>query len=139
MIAIPESCQIAIHTLALLAETPGSRVPCARVAEACHISSNHLAKVVARLARAGIAGSQRGPGGGVTLLLDPKKTTLAMVWDAVEGRATPRKGCLLPAAACPGRRCVLGRFLYEKEAEIRRVLQTTTLADIVRPTPKKRK
>ena len=139
MFNIPEPLSIAVHTLALLAEKPGAALPGKTVAEALGLSPTHLAKVLPRLARAGLLESRPGPNGGVCFTGKPSKITLAMIQNAIEGPPVPRKGCLLPREACPGNRCALGTFLSKMEAEARRVFKTTTLADILRGTQRKRK
>jgi len=137
MISVPESFSIALHALVLLAGKPGVYQSGTRIAEAYGFSAHHLSKVLASLARAGLLESQRGPSGGVCFTLNPKDVTLAMIRDAVEGQAAPRKGCLLPIQACPGKRCVVGCFLSKMEAEFQRIFKTTTLADILRSIQKK--
>jgi len=137
MMSVPESFSIALHALVLLAGKPGVYQPGTQIAETCGCSAHHLAKVLPSLVRAGLLESQRGPSGGVCFTLNPKDVTLAMIRDATEGQAAPRKGCLLPHEICPGKRCVVGCFLSKMEAEFQRIFKTTTLADILRSIQKK--
>ena len=139
MITIPESFSIALHSLLLLADKPGAYQSGKRIAETCRFSQHHLAKVLAALVHAGLLDSQRGPSGGVCLARTPEDITLATIRDAVEGRAIPRKGCLLLREVCPGKRCAVGCFLATMEAEFERIFKTTTLADVLRSTHMKGK
>lgn len=136
MIAISEALSMAIHSTLILAEKPGVFQSGKQIAEICRFSQHHLAKVLGQLTRAGLLESQRGPSGGVRFVLKPGKVTLAMIRDAIEGRDPAPKGCLLALDVCPGQRCVVGRLFAKMEADIERVFQTTTLADVLRSITK---
>jgi len=59
-------------------------------------------QVLHRLAGAGIVRSKLGRGGGYQLARNPKRLTLRMVADTIDGRAAER--CMLDSTACDGRR-----------------------------------
>jgi FeS assembly SUF system regulator len=55
------------------------------ISEACGISGPLMAKVLQKLARAGLVVSRHGSGGGYQLARDPKKISAFEVIDAIDG------------------------------------------------------
>lgn len=74
------------------------------MAEAVQVNVPYLRKVINKLRDAGIVGAQRGTGGGIFLLADPKKLTMLDVVNAVDPIRHIREcplGVLLHCELCP--------------------------------------
>lgn len=72
------------------------------IAEALHVPSSSLAKVVQNLTRRGLLASHKGPRGGVTLAQPATKLTLFDVAEAVEGRDLTQR-CVIGVPGCSER------------------------------------
>ncbi len=75
------SLKVLVH----LAQHPDRWITIRQISESYDISRNHLMKVVSFLTRSGYLKSQRGPGGGVQLKVNPCEVRLADVIVAAEG------------------------------------------------------
>ncbi len=128
VVKFTEASSIALHTMAVLAADPDRHVTVREVAALLPISENHLAKVLQRLARAGLVESVRGPGGGFSLRGDPARITLLDVHEAIEGRLDVAACLFSPPKCCGG--CVLGDALRKANALVRDRLARTRLADV---------
>ncbi len=134
LVRVTDAASLGLHATVLLASS-GARVSTAAMAHDLGVSSAHLAKVLQRLAKAGIVRSERGPRGGFTLARPPGEITLAQVFEAIEGPLKPA-GCLLGVPSCDGTACIFGGVLARVEAEVASYLATTTLERLAqRPFP----
>jgi Rrf2 family nitric oxide-sensitive transcriptional repressor len=120
----------ALRVLLYLRVAPGRRGSVGDIAEAHHVSRNHLDKVVHRMAGAGLVETTRGRGGGVKLNRDPATITVGEVMLAMESDFAVVE-CLGPARYCRvagvcGARDVFARALDAYFA----VLDDATLEDI---------
>jgi Rrf2 family protein len=70
------------------------------IAEAQKVPQEYLAKILQRLARAGIVATHRGVGGGITLARAPEKITMLDVIEAVEGPVALNR-CFVRPGECP--------------------------------------
>lgn len=61
------------------------RASIGEIASAQFVPREYLAKIVQQLVKAGIAKSQRGVGGGISLAKNPEDITLLEVLEAIEG------------------------------------------------------
>ena len=129
VLRISEAASLGLHSMALLASNPEGRVSNHRFAEALNASEHHIAKVLARLAKAGLVHSTRGPGGGFVLARRPEDITLLDVYEAIEGRLEPTL-CLLDPPICKGDQCILGGLVASVTREFADYLSKTTLADL---------
>ena len=98
---VSEAVSIGLHTMVLLAKTEKDRLIAREIAATLSISEHHLQKVHQRLKRAGLLRSVRGPGGGVTLALEPSAISMLDIFEAIEGKFVPRT-CMVPMAAVEG-------------------------------------
>ncbi len=132
MLNISEATSLAFHALALLAREPGRRRSNTELAASLGVSEAHLAKVLLRLARAGLVLSSRGRGGGVVLTDEPSQISLRQVYEVVEG-PFPVSTCLANAQVgrpC-GADCILGDLLHSVQEQVRDYFERTSLADLV--------
>jgi Rrf2 family protein len=112
----------------LLAAEPTRSLRVREVCEVIPASESHLAKVLQRLARAGLVSSSRGPRGGFTLARPAARVTLLQIYRAIEGDA-PKHSCLLGRKQCVPE-CILGDLVSRTNAEVERRLGKTRLADV---------
>lgn len=82
---ITQASIIAMHAALLLAEGPGKPVTNEAAAKALRVSGCHLAKLLQRLAKAGIVRSLCGPKGGYILNRPLAEIRLRDILEAVEG------------------------------------------------------
>jgi Rrf2 family protein len=130
LLRISEAASLGLHTMALLAHDRRKRFTNREIAAQLGASEHHLAKVMQRLARAGLIDAIRGPQGGFRLAKVPSKVKLLEVFEAIEGPLT-RQDCLLSQRACRGREaCVLGDLVRQVHALVRDHLAHRTLADL---------
>jgi Rrf2 family protein len=130
MLRVSEAASLAMHTAALLAVDPSRRLSTVQAATTLGVSEAHLAKVLQRLARAGLVRSERGPHGGFQLSGDPSKVTLIEVYEAIEGPLRPVE-CLLGKRVCSGNHCILGKLASSIDEQVREYLSKTYLSELV--------
>jgi len=75
-VRLQKATRCALFAVLELAQDPTRQVSAADIAEKYGLSSNHLAKILRDLARAGLLESMRGAGGGYTFSANPKRVTL---------------------------------------------------------------
>lgn len=127
LLRLSEPVSLALHAAALLARRPDERIANARLAATLRVSEHHLAKVMQRLARAGIVRSTRGPQGGFQLVRPPDCVALIELFEAVDGPVGDPT-CLLSQQICDGRDCLVGELVHNVHEHVRRYLSETTLA-----------
>lgn len=133
IVKFTEASSIALHTMAILAADARRKRTIREIAERLPVSDNHLAKVLQRLARAGLVESVRGPGGGFALKGDPSELTLLDVHEAIEGPLDVAE-CLFEPPQCKGT-CILGDALREANRLVHARLSRTRLADLAHLFP----
>jgi len=101
-----------------------------RIALATHVPKAYLSKVLQGLGRAGLVRSQRGLGGGMTLMQDPKALTILEVVNAVEP-IRRIKECPLGLTSHGMNLCPLHRRLDNALATVEQAFRKTTLAEIL--------
>lgn len=120
-----------LRMLMRMAASPDRAFSTADLARDFGLSRNHLAKIMQRLARAGLIGTRRGGGGGAMLARSPAEIRLGAVVRALE------EGQHLVECFEAGRnpcsilgRCRLKARLHAAEAAFLAELDRATLADI---------
>jgi Rrf2 family transcriptional regulator, nitric oxide-sensitive transcriptional repressor len=103
------------------------------IADAYGISANHLTKVVHQAAQSGEIATLRGQRGGLRLARAPETINIGAVLRRTEPDLDIAP-CFGSGAACPIQpACVLQGVLGNALAAFLAVLDSTTLADLVRP------
>ncbi|MFZ2649285.1 MAG: Rrf2 family transcriptional regulator [Burkholderiaceae bacterium] len=122
---------LALYSVLEFAGDPQSHVSAARIADKYGVSSHHLAKVLAELARAGIVESVRGAGGGYRFSGNARRLTLMDVIQMFEefAPAGAERGAL--HAATPVDRA-LGVVLSEIDENAKATFSSITLATMLR-------
>jgi len=133
------ACEYAIRALTYMASVPvGTRLLARDVAAHERVPGPFLGKVFQTLVRADMLTSSKGPGGGFSLARDPSTITLFDIYRAIDG-TTYLDGCAVGLARCSDETpCPLHERWKPVRERIRTYLQSTTLADMVEATRKKR-
>ena len=133
------SSRLAVFAILELAADPDRRVSVGEIGKKCGVSSNHLAKVMHVLTRAGLVRSVRGAGGGYRFVANARRTTLLDVIELFETiGANPRHEV--------GDRTDEGRALRQVLGEIGDIARATlgsitvaTMLNLVRRRPENRR
>lgn len=122
-----------MRMLMRMAGAPDQAFSTADLAEELQLSRNHLAKIIQRLAQAGIVKTRRGGGGGAALAMPPSEIRLGRLVDLLEDRQ-PIVECFSDKNTCTlDSRCQLRGRLQRAEAAFLEELDRSTLADIALP------
>ena len=73
---LQQNTRLALYSLLEFAADPSRHISAAEIAHKYDVSSHHLAKVLAELARAGVVQSVRGVGGGYRFAANARRLTL---------------------------------------------------------------
>ena len=101
-----------------------------QIAEATLVPKAYLSKVLQGLVRAGLVNSQRGIGGGMTLISTPEELTLLQVVNAVEP-ISRIKTCPLGLVTHGTKLCALHRNLDHAMGLVEESFANTTLAKVL--------
>jgi len=134
IVGISEMASLGLHTMALLARHRDRHISNVELATTLHASGNTLAKVLPRLARAGLIESVRGPRGGFTLARAAECISLLDIYEAIEG-PIGTGGCLLGSPVCSGPGCPLGGLVQSVHQQIRNTFASTSLAQLADSLP----
>ncbi|HXA28012.1 MAG TPA: Rrf2 family transcriptional regulator [Candidatus Angelobacter sp.] len=122
-----------IRALLDLAEHYGAApVPSHDIAARQHVPGPFLDQLLMTLRRAGLVRSTRGPRGGHVLGHAPEEMTLGEAIDVLEGQAAQMECFTAPESCEQSFGCSIRTSLMRAEAASRKVLEQTTLADMVR-------
>lgn len=125
-----QTVEYALRAVVHLAyEAPDARTT-AQIAEATKVPKDYLAKILQGLARKGVVSTQRGVGGGVTLVKDPADLTILDVVNAVEP-IERIKTCPLGLKGHGVRLCPLHRRVDDALALVEEAFGKTTLAEVL--------
>jgi Rrf2 family protein len=132
---ISQTVEYALRAAVYLAgQAPEARTT-EQVATATRVPKAYLSKVLQGLARAGVVHSQRGLGGGMTLVKTPEELTILDVVNAVEPMGRIRE-CPLGLESHGVHLCPLHRRLDEAMAAVEAAFRATTLAEVLaEPSP----
>ncbi len=121
--------QLAVFSILELVAEPNRQITVADIGAKYGISTNHLAKVMNVLGRAGLVRSVRGAGGGFQFSGNARRTTLLDVIDLFEPR-----GVRAPETGELGRHTAetvaLGMVLREIDDTVRATLGSITIATL---------
>jgi Rrf2 family protein len=121
----------AVRAVVELAAAEGEKpVKAERIANAQEIPLNFLENILGELRHAGVVRSHRGAEGGFRLAKPPETVTVADVIRAVEGPLASVRGGPPEDAAYAGAATSLPRVWIAVRANLRRVVENVTIADI---------
>jgi Rrf2 family iron-sulfur cluster assembly transcriptional regulator len=121
-------------TLHLAGCTRGEAVAATVIASRLDVPATYLAKVLHRLSREGVLHSSRGAHGGYHLARRAEEVTVAEVIAPFEDIG-PSPVCLLGGLCDPDDPCPAHELRVAWWAASRRMLEATTLADLIAGTP----
>ena len=122
----------ALRTLIQVALNDGKLTTINDIARSFGISKQHLTKVVSDLGQKGYLDTVRGRGGGIRLRRLPRDINIGQVVREIEDGNVI--GCLAAGGYCPIERvCVLRNALRDATQAFFGVLDTYSLADLIRP------
>ncbi len=132
MIRITRQTDYGIVLLSTLARAPRTW-SAAELAEATHVTSPMVSKILKLLARAGILTSQRGAKGGYRLARGPEKITVVEMITALEGPIAITE-CVDPAGNCEQQCwCHVHPSWQRINDALRSTLERITLAQMAQP------
>jgi Rrf2 family protein len=122
---------IAIRHVA--ARTNGHIVTAREIADTYGISYELLAKVLQRMAKAGLIISHQGVNGGYSLAKNPVEITVSMIINVIEGNVPMIAQCMVDGPSSCGvfDVCTIKSPLHKVQANIERAFESMTLAEIV--------
>jgi Rrf2 family transcriptional regulator, iron-sulfur cluster assembly transcription factor len=119
--------------LMCLARRPvGSVVMIDEVSREEHIPKSFAAKIFQSLVRAGLVRSNRGTGGGFTLMRAPEKITVLDVIEAIEGKIALQRCMTEPTACEHSAGCALCGLFEQAQDRVKDVFSQTSLADLLK-------
>lgn len=128
---IPAKADYAIRALVELAAADGDKpMPADRIAERQGIAGPFLAGILGQLRLAGLVRSVRGAEGGFLLARPAADITLADVLRAVDGPLAMLSGQYPESVSYPGPAAGLRDVWVAVRANVRAVLEHTTVADV---------
>ncbi|MCI4429331.1 MAG: Rrf2 family transcriptional regulator [Burkholderiales bacterium] len=122
---------LALYSVLESAGEPETHIAAVRIADKYGVSSHHLAKVLAELARAGILESVRGAGGGYRFAGNPRRLTLMDIIQMFEEFSPPVAQRNAPGEVTPVDRA-LGVVLAEIDENAKATFSSITLATLLR-------
>lgn len=127
------SSELAIRAALFLAlQAPGKLSTVQEIAAGTGLPKSYLAKIIRRLACAGLVRAFRGPGGGIELGRAPEAISLWSVVRAMEGPVQP-EWCALGLQVCSVEKpCPLHRQWVRLRDKMQQLLDQTTLATLTR-------
>lgn len=126
---LSQSVEYALRAAVYLAREGEPRTT-AQVADATQVPAAYLSKVLQGLSRAGIVRSQRGIGGGITLVPTPKELTILDVVSAVDPLQRI-ESCPLGLREHGVKLCALHRRLDNAMKSVEDAFRKSTLADVL--------
>jgi Rrf2 family protein len=131
---LQQNTRLALYSLLEFAADPDRHISAAEIAGKYELSSHHLAKVLAELARAGLVQSVRGVGGGYRFNANARRLTLMDVISRFEDIAG--NGGEANEHTPAGR--ALAKVLGEVDEIAKATMNSITLATMLRMIEKER-
>ena len=130
-----QTVEYALRAVAYLAsQAPAGRTT-DQIATATRVTKPYLSKVLQKLVGGGVVQSQRGVGGGMTLVKTPAELTILEVVNAVEPILRYHE-CPLGLKSHGMRLCPLHKRLDDAMASVEAAFRDTTLAEVLsEPSP----
>ncbi len=131
IVGFSDAAMIAIHALTVLPASDAGELLAGRDLSArIAAPENHVAKVMQRLVRAGLAASTKGPSGGFRLGRDAKRITIREILETIDGPMDSGV-CPFRHETCDRSNCVFGRELDRHVRELLDYFGKRTLADAI--------
>ena len=134
LFAFPDATSIALHTCVFLTMQPQGEYYSTRIiSDEFGFSVHHVAKIVQKLARAGLLDTSRGGQGGIRLKRTPSEISVYDVYSAIEGAYDGASCgvCMLRVDGCNGHDCLLGKWMKKTSDETISLLKNTSLPTLL--------
>jgi Rrf2 family transcriptional regulator, nitric oxide-sensitive transcriptional repressor len=125
-----QTVEYALRAVVYLADQSPNACTTDQISEATQVPKPYLSKVLQNLGRSDIVRSQRGIGGGVSLVKAPEDLTILEVVDAVEPIVRIEQ-CPLGLKAHGKHLCPLHQRMDDALAMVQQAFGKTTLAEIL--------
>lgn len=125
---LSQSVGYAATALGVIAAAKGKPLLIRDIAEVADVPTPYLAKLIHILARKGVVQTQRGIGGGVLIVGNPKELTLYDLCEFLDDPVTKTR-CMLSSGECSDERaCPCHKFWVEHRRKEIEFLKRTTIA-----------
>ncbi len=128
ILKLSEAASMGYHALAVLAGSSNRFHTAGEISKMICGSEAHLAKVMRRLVRAGLASSTRGPGGGFKIARPASEITLLDIYEAIEGRFETAD-CMMDHPCCKENNCIMGSLIRSVNLEVFEFFRSRKLSD----------
>ncbi len=126
-----QTAEYALRAIVCLAQNSDTSLTTQQIAEMTRVPPGYLSKVLQSLARAKLVSSQRGIGGGFTLLKEPDEVSILDVLDIVDP-IRRIKTCPLGLKSHGTHLCPLHRRIDDATAMLQKAFAETSIADLLR-------
>ena len=134
---LSQSVGYAVAALGIIAAAKGKPLLVREIAKTSNVPTPYLAKLIHILGRKGVVETQRGIGGGVVIVGNPKDLSLYDICNYLDDPII-RKRCILSNGECSAERaCACHKFCVSHRKKEIEFLKNTTIADIARFETKK--
>lgn len=113
-------------------QPPATRSIVSEIARRQHIPAFYLAKIMPRLARAGLVLTSLGAAGGIVLAARPEDISLLQVIEAIDGPLALNICSLDPAKCEYHATCNVCQTWCQAQAQLNQTLANTRLSDLAR-------
>ncbi len=127
---IPVTAEYALRAVVFLIQNQDEFHAASAMSERIRVPASYLVKVLQQLTRAGIVRSQRGPGGGYTLVKSADQITIHDVFEAVDSVPDRIKSCPLGLKGHT-ELCVLHRMVDNALLQMEIAFRTTSLRQLL--------
>lgn len=137
MLRLSRLADYGVMVMAHVAADPAGVHNATDAAQATGLPGPTVAKIMAKLGRAGLLASQRGAHGGYRLTAAPEQITVAAIITALDGPIALTQCSTTthePSACDRENLCVSRRGINRINTAIRTALEGVTLAEMVRPS-----
>ena len=134
MVRLSKKVEYGLIAIRDIAARSGGQVTTAReIADSYGISYELLAKVLQKMAKAGLIVSHQGVHGGYTLARNPNDITVSRIINVIEGNMPMITQCMVegPNGCGVFDVCTIKSPLHKVQANIERAFESMTLSEIV--------
>ncbi|MCA9272751.1 MAG: Rrf2 family transcriptional regulator [Phycisphaerales bacterium] len=125
---VSQTAEYALHAVLFLANAGGGPAVAQDISEATGVPKGYLHKILRRLGKAGILGSQRGVGGGYVLLKPASQISVLQVIKATTG--STKANTTIADGQDP-----IHRLIERASGRVDDIFQSTSMQDLVETAP----
>lgn len=133
MLRISKLADYALLVMSQMAKTPGAVLSATELAEALHLNTPTISKVLKMLGDAQLVNSVRGAEGGYHLAREPHKITVAEIIKAIEGDLAVTECCHSRGRCAIDSLCMMRENWIKINQMIGGLLDRVTILDMLKP------